>query len=246
MPAVPVETRFPSPAPRIDRRTMLRALSAVGLIGVNHPLVIGAQEGTPAAVAPFVGETFVGRTSDPETLVGIILGDGAGAEPRSARGYLCNGRLRTIDVWLTGEIAGDQLTLTAEDGSRLGGVRNAAGIGGAVTLGDGTSLLFTALPAEGIAGLYTVEMLSEGRMDGSSASGATLVGELTADGAPEAGRYAYAVTLTPPTKDAVPLTITTATTEEGEFRTIILPTGEGRGQGKTRKSRDWVDPEPQP
>jgi hypothetical protein len=107
-------------------------------------------------------------------------------------------------------------------------------------------LLFTALPAEGIAGLYTAQMLSEGRMDGSSASGATLVGELTADGAPEAGRYAYAVTLTPPTQDAVPLTITTATTEEGEFRTIILPTGEGRGQGKTRKSRNWIDPDIQP
>ena len=83
-------------------------------------------------------------------------------------------------------------------------------------------------------------------MDGSSASGATLIGELTEDGAPEAGRYAYAVTLTPPTQDAVPLTITTATTDEGEFRTIILPTGEGRGQGKTRKGRDWIDPDPQP
>jgi hypothetical protein len=246
MPASLVETRFPSPAPQTDRRTLLRALVAVGLVTGGHPQVTIAQPGTPQALAPFVGETFVGRTSDPETLVAIVLGDEAGGEPRSARGYLCNGRLRTIDVWLTGEIAGDQLTLTAEDGSQLSGVRNAAGIGGAVTLGDGTSLLFTALPAEGIAGLYTVQMLSEGRMDGSSASGVTLVGELTADGAPEAGRNAYAVTLTPATQDAVPLTITTATTDDGEFRTIILSTGEGRGQGKTRKSRNWIDPDTQP
>jgi hypothetical protein len=107
-------------------------------------------------------------------------------------------------------------------------------------------LLFTALPAEGIAGLYTVQILAEGRMEGSAASGATLVGELTGDGTPEAGRYAYAVTLTPPTQDAVPLAITTATTEDGEFRTVILATGEGRGQGKTRKSRNWIDPDTQP
>jgi len=246
MPVAPVETRFPSPAPHIDRRTVLRALVAVGLVTGGHPLVTSAQQGTPAALAPFVGETFVGETSDPETLVAIVLGDEAGEEPRSARGYLCNGRLRTIDVWLTGEITGDQLTLTAEDGSQLSGVRNAAGIGGGATLADGTSLLFTALPAEGIAGLYTVEMLSEGRMEGSSASGATLVGELTEQGASEAGKYSYAVTLTPPTQDAVPLSITTATTEEGEFRTIILPTGEGRGQGKTRKTGSWTDPNPDP
>jgi len=37
-----------------------------------------------------------------------------------------------------------------------------------------------------------------------------------------------------------------ASTEEGEFRAIVLPTGEGQGQGKTRKSRDWVDPDPSP
>jgi hypothetical protein len=246
MPAALVATQFPSPAPRIGRRTVLRALVAVGLVTGGNSLVGSAQVGTPAAMAMFQGETFVGRTSDPQTLVAIVLGEEAGAEPRAACGYLCNGRLRTFDVWLTGEIAGDRLTLTAEDGSRLSGVRNAAGIGGGATLADGTSLLFTALPAEGIAGLYIVEMLSEGRMAGLSASGATLVGALTEDGAAEDGKYVYAVTLTPPTEDAVPLAITTATSEEGEFRTIILPTGEGRGQGKTRKSRDWVDPDTQP
>jgi hypothetical protein len=246
MPASPVATRFPSSARQIERRIVLRAFVASGLIAADHPVVSRAQEATPSALALFVGEIFVGETSDPETLIAIVLGDEAGGEPRPARAYLCNGRLRTIDVWLTGELAGDQLTLTAEDGSRLSGVRNAAGIAGGATLGDGTSLLFTALPAQGIAGLYTVGMLSEGRMEGLSASGATLVGAVAEDEAPEAGGYPYAVTLTPPTQDAIPLTITTATTEEGEFRLILLADGQGRGQGKTRKSRDWIDPDPQP
>jgi hypothetical protein len=83
-------------------------------------------------------------------------------------------------------------------------------------------------------------------MAGRSASGATLVGALAEDEAPEAGEYPFVVTLTPPTQDAIPLTLTTMTTDEGEFRIILLPTGEGRGQGKTRKSRNWIDPDPQP
>jgi hypothetical protein len=228
-----------------DRRTVLGVLVATGLLTTFHPRRAGAQA-TPDALARVSGETFVGETSDPETFVAIVVEEETGGESRPARGYLCNGLQRSIDVWLTGELTGDQLSLDGEDGSQLSGVRNAAGIGGGATLGDGTSLLFTALPAEGIAGLFSVEMLAEGRMAGRSASGVTLVGELTEEGAPAGGRYAYAVTLTPPTQDAVPLTITTGTTEEGEFRTIILPSGEGRGQGKTRKSRDWIDPDTQP
>jgi hypothetical protein len=54
------------------------------------------------------------------------------------------------------------------------------------------------------------------------------------------------VTVTPPTADAVLLTITTATTEEGTFRTILLPSGEGRGQGKTKKTGSWTDLDPLP
>jgi hypothetical protein len=246
MPASPVATPFPSSAHQIERRTVLRAFVASGLIAAGHPVVSRAQEGTPAALALFVGETFVGETSDRETLVAIVLGDETGGEPRPARGYLCNGQLRTIDIWLTGELAGDQLTLTAEDGSRLSGVRNAAGIAGGATLGDGTSLLFTALPAQGIAGLYTVEMLSEGRMAGRSASGATLVGALAEDEAPEAGEYPFVVTLTPPTQDAIPLTLTTMTTDEGEFRIILLPTGRAVARAKPARAETGSIPTPSP
>ena len=59
-------------------------------------------------------------------------------------------------------------------------------------------------------------------------------------------RVTYAVTVTAPDGETGTIRITTGTTEEGEFRAIVLPTGEGQGQGKARKSRDWTDPEPQP
>jgi hypothetical protein len=231
-----------------DRRTLLGVLVASGLLIIHHPRRIMAQEATPDALVRVSGETFVGETSDPETLVAIVVEEGTDGESRPARGYLCNGLARTIDVWLTGELTGEQLTLGAEDGSQLSGVQNAAGIGGGATLGDGTSLLFTALPATGIAGLYTVEMLVDGTMLGSAASGGQLTGTLQDQGTPAGERFAYAVTLTPPTQDAVPLsmTIRTATTEEGEFRVIFLPDGQGRGQGKTKKGRNWTDPDTQP
>jgi hypothetical protein len=233
---------------RTDRRTVLGVLLATGLLTTFHPRRAGAQAATPDALSRISGETFVGETSDPETFVAIVVEEGTGGESRPARGYLCNGLQRSIDVWLTGDLTGDQLSLAAEDGSQLSGVRNAAGIAGGATLGDGTSLLFTALPAQGIAGLYTVAMLPDGTMQGSAASGGQLTGTLQEQGTPVGERFAYAVMLTPPTQDAVPvaMTIRTATTEEGEFRVIFLADGQGRGQGKTRKGRNWTDPEPSP
>jgi hypothetical protein len=243
-----VMTRSRSHPLLTDRRTVLGMLLATALLATCDPRRGSAQEATPAALARVSGETFLGETSDPQTFVAIVLEGGTGEEPRSARGYLCNGLLRSIDVWLTGQLDGDQLLLTAADGSQLTGVRNAAGIGGGVTLGDGTSLLFTALPAQGIAGLYTVAMLADGTMQGRATSGGQLTGTLQDQGTPAGERFAYAVTLTPPTEDAAPvsMTIRTATSEEGEFRVIILADGQGRGQGKTKRSRDWIDPDAQP
>lgn len=228
-----------------DRRTVMVAVTAAGLAIARNSARILAQEATPPA-PPLKGETFVGETSDPETLVAIVLGGEAGAEPRQARGYLCNGLLRTIDVWLTGEAAGGQLTLAAEDGSQLTGMLNQAGIGGGASLGDGTSLVFTAQPASGLAGLYTVAILPDGRMEGASASGGTLTGALAAEEVKDGERFPYDVLVTTPEGETATIAISTATTEEGEFRTIVLPDGRGKGQGRTKRTRDWTDPDPQP
>lgn len=237
-------TRFATVA--AGRRTALKAIVAAGAVIFWRPTGSFAQEATPDAPSLFTGETFVGETSDPKTLVAIVLAGAAGPQPRPARGYLCNGLLRTVDVWLMGEADGDHLTLTAEDGSQLSGIFNPAGIGGGATLEDGTSLLYTARPAEEVAGLYTVQMLPTGTMEGSSASGGTLAGALAADDVQAGERFVYDVILTTPEGDSAAITITTATTDEGTFRTILLPSGEGKGQGKTKKGRHWTDPDPQP
>lgn len=225
------------------RQCAIAILWLMALPAMTPP--VGAEEGTPAPDAPFMGEAFVGETSDPETLVAIVLGEEeAGVRP--ARGYLCNGLLRTVDVWLIGEADGVYLSLAAEDGSQLAGILNPAGIGGAVTLGSGENLLFTAPPATGAAGPYTVEMVEGGRLEGSSATGATLIGALQGDGADDSGRFRYDVNVSLLAGGAATLTISTGTTEEGTFRAIVLPSGEGQGQGESKRTRDWIDPEPQP
>ena len=229
-----------------DRRTALRALIVAGAAIAHGPRRALAQEATLDALPLFTGETYVGETSDPETFIAVILGGEAGSEPREARGYLCNGLERTIDVWLTGEAEGDLLNLAAEDGSRLSGVLNAAGVGGGATLPGGRSLVFTALPATDLAGLYTVAILPEGRMEGGSAAGGHLTGELAEDAATSGDRYVFDVTITPPDGRVIPMTFSTATTEEGEFRQILLADGRGKGQGKSKKSRNWTDPNPTP
>ncbi len=210
------------------------------------PAPVVAQEGTPNAGALFIGETFVGETSDPDIYVAIVLGGVEGDASRPARSYLCDGMLSTVDVWLEGEAIGDQLSLSAADGGRLKGVLNPSGIGGAATLGSGLDVVFTAQPATGPAGLYTMKLLPGGRLEGDSAAGATIVGAVQAAEATDAGRFLYDVMATEPDGAATAMTISTGTTEEGTFRTIILPDGRAKGQGKTKRGTNWVDPEPVP
>lgn len=223
---------------RISRRAAAHRLGgilAAGWLVAKQPTQILAQEATPPPLARFAGGTFVGETSMPDTFVAIVLGE-AGA----ARGYLCDGPARTIDAWFLGEVVDDQLHLAAADGSQVRGVLNSAGVGGGATLADGRGLVFTALPATGIAGLYTVAVLPDGRLEGVTAAGGTLVGELAAE-APAEGRYAFVTTVTTPDGESFAGTISTATTEAGEFRTIVLPDGRSRGRGKS-KGGQVMDP----
>jgi hypothetical protein len=104
------DSRAPSDPPAIALILVL-----VSLLGPASPLSTVAQEATPAATpTPFTGETFVGETSDPDTFVAVVVADGDGGDTaRQARAYLCNAT--TIDVWLIGVVAGDQLDLSSED-----------------------------------------------------------------------------------------------------------------------------------
>jgi hypothetical protein len=243
MPATPGASHVRSP--RLDRRRLNLALLAAAL-GVARPSSRAmAQPATPTAI--FEGATFVGETSEPDIFVAVVLGGQAGEASRPARAYLCDGVDLSVDAWLVGELVGESLELAAEDGSRLTGVANAAGVGGGATLGDGRSVVFTALPATGMAGLYTVTRLADGRMEGISATGARLVGTVSEGSGAGTEAVPYELEITTPAGEVFTLSVWSGSTEEAELRTILLADGRQRGRGKTKPgSNDWIDPDPLP
>ena len=213
-----------------------------------------AQESTPASdpagtPTPFTGETYVGETSDPETFVAVVVAGAAGDEERQARAYLCNAA--TIDVWLMGTLTGEQLALQTEDGARLDGTRGEAGVEGTATLADGTSLTFTAQPATGLAGLYTLAIDEEGQLRGASSTGGELAGRVEAGvsvptGTPAPG-FRLVMTVTSPEGETTELEATAlpaTEVEEGTARLIVREDGQLRGK-RTKESKGdqgFIDP----
>lgn len=211
-------------------RSSVAVLLVLSLLLAMRPALTPAQEATTNAEPLFTGETFVGETSDPDTYVAIVLGGVDGEEARPARGYLCDGDVLAVKVWLEGELTGNQLSLTADDGSRLSGMLNSSGIGGVASLGSGDDVLFTAAPATGLAGLYTVELLPDGRLQGSTSEGADLAGALKVAEATDDGWSVYDVTVAGPDGEATELAFSAETPEGEILRTIVLPDGRAKGR----------------
>jgi hypothetical protein len=212
------------------------------LIGPTGLLAVVAQETMPGTLAgtptPFTGETFVGRTSDPDTFVAVVVAEPAGdGGERQARVYLCNAT--TIDVWLTGTLTGDQLDLRAEDEAWLEATLSEQGVEGNATLADGAMLSFTAQPATAFAGPYTATIDAEGQLRGASSSGEELAGRVE----PTPG---FRIVMTVTAREAEGLTTQTEATatvaEEGTFRLIVLEDGQARGRGKTKDGQGYIDP----
>jgi hypothetical protein len=111
----------------------------------------GETTAEPTTVAPVVtGGAYAGRTAGREMTVAIAV-DGT-----HALGYACDGR--HVEAWLDGTLDGDQLDLTAKDGTTVTGTVTADDVSGTLVNG-GRSLPFTADSAAPPSGLY------EGRAD---------------------------------------------------------------------------------
>lgn len=91
---------------------------------------------------------------DDEVFLAIVVGD-AGDGATAVRGYLCG---REEGVWLRGERAGDEVTLSSADGVvRIEGTMSGGDVFGVARFGDAEPHPFTAAPARGDAGLYRAE-----------------------------------------------------------------------------------------
>jgi hypothetical protein len=185
------------------------------------------QEATPAA-APFAGETFLGETSDPETIVALVVAEPTADGQREARAYVCDGK--TINGWFDqGEVDDDAIALTSPDGGRLEGTFSPERITGTITLGTDEPLTFEATPATGPGGLYSHTVRPDGSFSGTSATGNRVEGEVALE--PRAdGNHQTVVVIILPNGDRVTFDKVHSTSlVAGEHRMIVIPDGRIRG-----------------
>jgi hypothetical protein len=192
-------------------------------------------QGASPAVDSLTGTTYVGATSNPDLFVAVVLGDDG-----EARAYLCDNT--GVSEWFTGTTDGATLDLASAPGGGLAAAIEASGVSGSATLADGTAVTFDAVPAQGVAGLYTSSISEDRRVLGSSSSGATLDGVI-AD-APLTGGdtsvFPLLGFLTPP--DGVPVGFVVTLTGPDvpdQTRSIVLNDGQQRGRS-IKPGRVWV------
>jgi len=158
------------------RGALLRGggLAVAALVAVESPTA-AAQEATDSQAA-IAGE-FVGAVQpegghhEDEIFVAIVADAPlAGAMERRVRAYLCDGR--SIDEWFVGEVAGNNVSLSSEDGdAEIEAEMTADGVTGTLSLAGGEPLAFAADRPTGRGGLYNMYIRDDGSAFGASAGG---------------------------------------------------------------------------
>jgi steroid delta-isomerase-like uncharacterized protein len=214
----------------------------VDVYGMLVQLGLAPAPASDELAAP-VGKTFVGPTSDPETLVAIVLRDDPA---ETAVAYLCRGP--ELNIWFSGTRHDDALALvgaadpsaTTPNGSAptMTGRLTPDGISGEARLTERT-LSFLAIPAAGIAGLYVAERDEIGKVRGTSSTGATLVAQQVAAEEAVAAispyRYRIVGAVTAADGREMPIEIPACTNDAALFRWVALADGRVSGAGKRRR-----------
>lgn len=145
------------------------------------------------------------------------------ADTREVRAYLCSGA--SINEWFWGSANGNELDLTSEGGARLEGEITPDAATGTITLPDGNSVPFEAALASGVAGLYTVSVLPDGRVSGSSEGGGRMEGQIAEE--------ENTSVLTATDGQTLDFQAVTQSMEPDDYRLVVLPDGRVKG-GKTK------------
>jgi hypothetical protein len=150
---------------RHTRRTLLTATAAVAATAV-----IGRNAVRADSAVIEEGLTFVTNGSADGPQIAVVLGMG------EALGFMTDGATSTRSF--TGS-AGRSVMLSADDGAELTGAVEGDVFNGRITLPDGSATSFSAGLAQGIAGLYAVE-LKDGLLTGTSRGGRRLTARAVA------------------------------------------------------------------
>ncbi len=186
--------------------------------------------------APVAG-TFVGEIRGTSAFVAVVASPAAeGQERREVTAFVCDAR--RLCEWLGGPATGNRFSVSSEDeDAEATGELSEVAVEGTVELPDGESVRYRADRATAAAGQYDLTVSSDGEISGASAAGVALRGETTlprpgrgalmlADGS----RLRFRITRSPGRSNLG--------LRAGQLRLIVLPGGELRGAGRTRRSGD--------
>ena len=143
-----------TPTPGIAA-TQTRAAELSQIATLTAPTTTARPAASTTSPAALTRGNLVGRASDPDAFVGIVV---TGTDVIA---YICDGK--NLAQWFTGTVQGDQLDLTAANGARLTAeMRRPAGstdlqaATGSFRDANGQALTFTSNTATGLgkAGLY--------------------------------------------------------------------------------------------
>jgi hypothetical protein len=177
--------------------------------------------------APPVAGSFVGEAPDASAFLALVadVPEGEGDE-REVKAYLCDGQ--TVSDWFVGSVVGNDLSLSSDSGAQLEGELTPDAATGTITDPNGNPISFEAPLATGIAGLYNVDISSDGTLSGTSQTGGQLEGQL-GNILEETSTYPVRGTITPPNGQPQDFSALTSPNTSDQHRWIILADGRIKG-----------------
>jgi hypothetical protein len=191
----------------------------------------GDGDKTEKKAEPVAG-SFVGEVRGTDAFVGVVAAPPAkGQDEREVTAFVCDAR--RLCAWFSGSATGNGFTATSGDAEAKGRLSSKVATG-SVELPGGETVRYKVGAAAATAGLYDLTVSAAGKLRGASAAGVALKGESTlpppgsgnlklADGT----RLKFEVTRNS-AEDATQL-------RPGQVRLIVLPDGQLRGVGKSRR-----------
>jgi hypothetical protein len=178
--------------------------------------------------------TFVGKVRGTEAFVAVVAAPPPeGADRRAVTVYVCDGT--RVCEWFPGTSTGNSFSAASDDDdAQVKGELTGEAASGTVELPGDKAARYKAGKATAASGLYDLSVSASGKLSGASAAGVALTGKSSL---PEPG--SGTLKLADGTRLKVKVTTDSAAAPEGleagQVRLIVLPKGELRGAGKTRK-----------
>ncbi|HZY57610.1 MAG TPA: hypothetical protein VFE09_07425, partial [Rubrobacteraceae bacterium] len=185
------------------------------------------EKGAPEKGAPPVAGSFVGEAPDAAAFIAVVADvPEAEGDEREVKAYLCDGQ--TVSDWFVGSVVGNDLSLSSNSGAQLEGQLTRDAATGTITDPNGDSISFDAPLATGIAGLYNVDVSSDGSLSGTSQTGGQLEGQL-GNLLEENDTYPVSGTITPPDGQPQDFSALTSPETSDQHRSIVLADGRIKG-----------------